>query len=52
MSQMYEKAILENRELWDVQSDNQGQIVVYTGLFIQKNGGVEETPDKEWRDDY
>jgi hypothetical protein len=39
-----------------IQTDNQGQLVIYSGLFFQRKvlssspNAVEETPDPNWED--
>lgn len=35
----------------DIQTDNQGQYIVYTNLFKQTDESVEEHPDPEWEDE-
>lgn len=35
----------------DVQTDNQGQLVIYTGLFQHGDGTIQDCPDPESEDD-
>jgi hypothetical protein len=34
----------------DIQTDNQGQLIVYSNLFVQADESVEEYPDPECQD--
>lgn len=35
----------------DVQTDNHGQLIVYTGQFMWADGSVQSTPDPAFSDD-
>lgn len=34
----------------DIQTDNAGQLVIYTGYWEQKDESIEETPDPNWEE--
>lgn len=35
----------------DIQTDGQGQLVIYTGLFQHLDGSIQDCPDPEGEDD-
>jgi hypothetical protein len=35
----------------DIQTDNHGQLIVYTGLFLQTDGTENNEPDPNWASD-
>ncbi len=35
----------------DIQTDNHGQLIVYTGVFLQADGTESNMPDPNWVED-
>ena len=40
-----------NDGIADVQTDNSGQLIVYTNLFEWSDGSIRSEPDPSWDDD-
>ncbi len=47
----YIQSLLDTTELFDFETDNHGQVVIYTGVFVQNDCSFSEEPDPYLLDD-